>query len=151
MFTYILAPLKAPDLVMAYDSSSTSLIVKWSKMSEDHFRGQPIGYHITYYPDGSEYETNFLSLNHTRNTAQLSNLIVYTVYVINVSAVSSGGIGPTSTMKARTGAEGKHMLKKGLLFHPKQSFSKRKKLNTSLITILNFEYADELHLDEMFM
>ena len=49
--------------------------------------------------------------NVTRNATTLSKLIVYTMYVINVSAVSSGGIGgPAKTVKARTDAEGKFLI-----------------------------------------
>ena len=36
----------------------------------------------------------------------LTDLTVYTMYVIDVSAVSSGGIGPANTAKARTDAAG---------------------------------------------
>ena len=39
-------------------------------------------------------------------TTVLANLTVYTVYVVNVSALSSGGIGPARTVKARTDARG---------------------------------------------
>ena len=39
-------------------------------------------------------------------TTVLANLTVYTVYGVNVSALSSGGIGPASTVKARTDARG---------------------------------------------
>ena len=106
IFKTILAPYKAPDLAAAVSSNSTSLMIKWNNLVKDQFQGQPIGYHITYYPDGIENDLNFLSVNHTKNSSVLSNLIAYTIYVINVSAVSSGGIGPAKTVKFRTEAEG---------------------------------------------
>ena len=37
-----------------------------------------------------------------KNITELTNLSAFTVYVINVSAVSSGGVGPWNTIKART-------------------------------------------------
>ena len=55
-----------------------------------------------------------MSVNYTKNTTTLTNLTVYTTYVINVSAVSFGGIGPAATLKVRTGAEGKELLKMAL-------------------------------------
>ena len=51
-----------------------------------------------------------MNLNYTTNITTLKNLTVFTMYVINVSAVSSGGIGPAKTAGARTGAEGKEVL-----------------------------------------
>ena len=110
-FQLISAPCRAPDLVIAYNLSSTSLAVKWRHLPENYFQGEPLSYRITYNPVGSENDINFVSANYTSNTTTLTNLTVYTVYVINVSAVSSGGIGPANTVKARTGAKGKMVFK----------------------------------------
>ena len=110
------APFKAPDLVIAYNYSSTSLAVEWRYLREDYFQGKPFGYKITYYPVYSENDVNFLYINYTSNATTLTNLTVYTMYVINVSAVSSGGIGPVNTVKARTDAKGR-IVSRG--HHPK--------------------------------
>ena len=95
-------------MLTAYNSSSTSLVVKWSHLPEEHFQGEPIGYSITYYPDDLRRDSNFVTVSYKRtiNTTTLTDLAVYTMYIINVSAVSSGGIGPANTAKARTDAEG---------------------------------------------
>ena len=106
-FQLISAPCRAPDLVIAYNLSSTSLAVKWRHLPENYFQGEPISYRISYNPDGSENDINVFTVNYTSNTTTLTNLNVYTVYMIDVSAVSSGGLGPANTVKARTGAEGK--------------------------------------------
>ena len=103
---FFLAPSRAPDLVTGQNSSSTSLVVKWSHVQEKHFQGQTIGYSTTYYPVDLESDINFVNVNYTTNTTTLTNLTIYTMYVINVSAVSSGGIGPGNTAKARTDAAG---------------------------------------------
>ena len=103
---FLLAPLQAPDLVTAYNSSSSIVIVKWSKLVKKLFQGKPIGYNITYQSVDLKSVTNFARVNHTKNTTTLTNLTVYTMYVIKVSAVSSGGTGPSNTVKARTDAEG---------------------------------------------
>ena len=60
-----------------------------------------MGYKVTYYPDGLESVINLLVVNLT-NTTELTNLYAFTMYVINISAVSSGGVGPWNTIKART-------------------------------------------------
>lgn len=101
-----LAPLRAPAFITAHNSSSTSLLVKWTRLSGGDFRGQPIGYNIAYYPAEVDSDINFVSVNHTRNTTTLTSLTAYTMYVINVSAVSSGGKGPANTVKARTDVKG---------------------------------------------
>lgn len=103
---FLLAPLQAPDLVTAYNSSSTSLLIKWSHLSFEHFQGEPIGYNITYQSMDADGGIHFVQVNHTTNTTTFSSLTIYTMYVIDVSAVSSGGIGPASTIKARTEAGG---------------------------------------------
>ena len=101
-----LAPTRAPDVVKAQNASSVSLVVKWSHLQAKEFQGQLIGYNITFHPVKLENGVNYVNVNYTSNTTTLTNLAFYTMYVINVSAVSSGGIGPANTVKARTGAEG---------------------------------------------
>ena len=97
-----------------YHFSSTSLVVKWSHLQEEYFQGQPIGYKINCYPENLEREVKFWTVNYRTSTATLTNLTIYTMYTVKVSAVSSGGIGPANTMKARTGAEGTNVKKKKL-------------------------------------
>ena len=84
-------------------------MVKWSRLSKNHFQGEPISYQIVYYPANAEVERISMNAKYTTNTKTLTNLTVYTMYVINVSAVSSGGIGPAKTARARTDAEGKYV------------------------------------------
>lgn len=106
IFYPLIAPVYAPGLLTAHSSSSTSLIVKWSHVEEEHVQGEPIGYEIKYHPINLEFDQSYVSVNYATNTTRLSNLTVYTMYVINVSALSSGGIGPANTVKARTDAQG---------------------------------------------
>lgn len=95
-------------MVAAYSSSSTSLTVKWSHLPDEHFQGEPIGYKVVYYPVNAEsVGRETMNINFTTNTTTLKNLTVYTLYVIHLSAVSSGGIGPENVAKARTDAEGR--------------------------------------------
>lgn len=84
-----------------------SLVVKWSHLPEESFQGHPIGYDITYYSAGLQNDVNYVTVNYTTNITTLTNLSVYTMYVINVSARSSGGKGPANTAMARTSADGR--------------------------------------------
>ena len=102
------APTRAPDMVKTYNTSSMSLIVEWNHIGQEHFQGQPIGYSVKYSPIDLGSDINFISINFASNTTKLTNLTVYTMYEINVSAVSSGGTGPANTIKTRTGAERKY-------------------------------------------
>ena len=102
-----LAPVRAPGLVTVHNTSTTSLIIKWSHLPRKDFQGEPISYEINYYSASPVFNINYLSVNYTTNTTTLTNLTVYTTYIINVSAVSSGGVGPASTVKSRTDAGGK--------------------------------------------
>ena len=73
-------------------------------MAEEDFRGEPLGYSIAYL--GSDLKKYFFYADYLTNSTTLTNLDIYTMYVINVSAVSSGGIGPENTAWARTDAAG---------------------------------------------
>ena len=100
------APVRAPGLVTAHNTSSTSLMIKWSHLLRKDFQGKPFGYGISYNSVSSALNTNYVSVSYTTNTTTLTNLTAYTMYIIDVSAVSSGGIGPANTAKARTEAGG---------------------------------------------
>lgn len=99
------APTRAPDIIIVNISSSTSLIVTWNHLTIQYFNGEPLGYKVTYQPVNFERNVNFVTVNYT-NATQLTNLSAFTMYVINVSALSSGGVGPRITTKARTGDAG---------------------------------------------
>ena len=63
-----------------------------------------MGYNIIYYAVDFESDFKFVSVNYTTNTTTLTDLAVFTMYLINVSAVSSGGVGPAKPTFASTGA-----------------------------------------------
>ena len=99
------APSRAPDIIVAYNFSSTSLIVTWSHLPKQYFNGEPLGYKVTYHPVGLETNIPFVTLTYA-NITELTNLSAFTIYVINVSAVSTGGLGPWNTIKVRTNDAG---------------------------------------------
>ena len=75
-------------------------------MPKQYYQGKPIGYSIIYYTFEKSY-FKFVNVNYATNTTALKDLGVYTMYVVNVSAVSSGGLGPAKMVIIRTDAEGK--------------------------------------------
>ena len=80
-------------------------------MPKQYYQGRPIGYNIIYYGLDIECDYNFVNVNYTTNTTTLKDLGVYTLYAVNVSAVSSGGVGPAKMVITRTDAEGKKVLR----------------------------------------
>ena len=84
-------------------------------MPKQYYNGEPIGYRILYYPVDLESDFKFVSVNYTINTTSLTKLYVYTKYAINVSAVSSGGVGPAVMAITRTNAEGDGILKNSVI------------------------------------
>ena len=95
------APARAPDIIVAYNSSSTSLILTWSHLPKQYFNGEPLGYNVRYHPVGLERNIRFVTVSYT-NITELTNLSAFIMYVVTVSAVSSGGVGPWNTNKAPT-------------------------------------------------
>ena len=73
-------------------------------MPKQYLQGKPIGYNIVYYPVELESNFQFLNVSYMKNTTTLTELDVYTMYAINVSAVSSGGVGPAKSTFASTGS-----------------------------------------------
>ena len=80
-------------------------------MPKQYFQGNRIGYNIRYYPVDLKRNTISFIVNYTKNTAALKNLTIYTMYIINVSAVSSGGVGPGNMTITQTEAEGMEVFK----------------------------------------
>ena len=83
-------------------------------MLKQDFNGKPIGYRISYHPVKPVRYFNpvivnytFVTVNYTTNFTELTYLTAFTEYIINVSAVSSGGEGPGNTTTARTDDAGK--------------------------------------------
>ena len=76
-------------------------------MSKEDFNGQCIGYQITYVAADSYSDFHLTTVNYTTNFTELTNLTAFTEYVVTVSGVSSGGVGPKALTIARTDEAGK--------------------------------------------
>lgn len=95
-------PSRPPDWVTAYNTSSTSLVVKWTHVPKYHFGKNPVGYNIYYISDLDEHFQS-VSVNYTTSTITLTNLHVYTQYYVGVVAENSVGEGHAQTAFASTG------------------------------------------------
>lgn len=62
--------------------------------------------YVTYFPANFKGGVDFVNVNLESNNTTLSNLTAHTMDVINVSAVSTEGVGLANTAKARTLAAG---------------------------------------------
>ena len=91
-------------MVTVYNTSFTSLAVKWSHINKQYFQGRPVAYKIVFYPvDLGSRDVNSVSVKYSTNTTTLTGLAVGTMYTVQVSAVSSGGVGPAKKTLAETG------------------------------------------------
>ena len=69
-----------------------------------YFQGRPVGYKISFYPVGlGSRDFNSVSVKYSTNTTTLTGLAIDTMYTVQVSAVSSGGVGPAKKTIAETG------------------------------------------------
>lgn len=92
-------PSRAPDSVTAHNPSSTSLVVNWSQLPKKNFQGQPPLVAISFITlSDADSDSDIMNVNYSTNTTTLTNLTVY--IVINVSAISFGGIGSVNMVKA---------------------------------------------------
>lgn len=59
------APSQASEVISAYSTISTKLLVTWSHLSNDSFHGKSPTYKITYHLIDLQLEMNFVIVNFT--------------------------------------------------------------------------------------
>ena len=101
------APTAPPGQVSAKATSSTSLLVTWSAVPEQHSHGKILLHHV--YISHANNLDNYRSFPAQHPTQLLlANLQAYTLYAIRVSAKNNIGEGPKSApLTARTMEGGK--------------------------------------------
>ena len=78
--------------------------MKWSHIHKHYFQGRPVGYKIIFFPvDLGNRNVCSVSVDYSTNATTLTGLAVDTMYTVQVSAVSSGGVGPAKKTLAETG------------------------------------------------
>ena len=104
---YFPGPSIAPRQVLVNAKKSRSLHVSWTAVPQEYRRGK---IHIhKIYVSLATYPSNYISTYFAFNPVEynISDLRVYTLYVIRVSAVNEAGEGPKSeVVTARTLEDG---------------------------------------------
>lgn len=96
----IIVPLLPPGNVTAYNTSSTSILVTWTRPKESSIQGELLGYEITFTPAwGNASNTRRVMLCYRNTSYNLTRLLVYTPYNITVAAFTKVGIGNESDIK----------------------------------------------------
>lgn len=98
-------PSLAPVNLRAHNMSSTSLLVAWEQLPEDHVNGILLGYKVTYSKYG-EIDTRKENVSAMLNVTILRGLHKFTVYQVNVSAFTRVGSGPEANASASTDQDG---------------------------------------------
>ena len=77
--------------VTAHNTSSTSILVQWKAVPEDHVNGILRGYHVFYKrADKVNTSVNVVRVNVSTLSAELQGLKKYGEYVIRVAAFTVG-------------------------------------------------------------
>ena len=100
---YFLVPSIAPSQVLLTAKSSKSLHISWTAVPQEYRHGK-IHMHKIYVSLATQ-PSNYINTYFTFNPVEynISDLRVYTLYVIRVSAVNEAGEGPKSrAVTART-------------------------------------------------
>lgn len=99
-------PSLAPVNLRAHNTSSTSILVFWEPLPNDHVNGILLGYKVTYKKHG-QIHARKQNISTMLNFTILSGLDKFTIYDVNVSAFTRVGNGPESNVTTSTDQDGK--------------------------------------------
>ena len=102
-FHSTLVPRVAPVVSVSDRKTTSSLMISWTAIPEDHVNGKLLGYHITYKPikisdqnaDEAEAKTVTVPASE-RNELTLESLSSFTQYSITIAGYTAAGDGKTS-------------------------------------------------------
>ncbi|KAG7476963.1 hypothetical protein MATL_G00088340 [Megalops atlanticus] len=89
-------PISAPVDITSSGVTSSSFVIKWSPVPDEHARGFLRGYMIHYGDTRPGQNISVVTVHHSRNNYTLSNLESKTVYRVQLSAVTKAGEGVRS-------------------------------------------------------
>ena len=97
-------PSKPPDNITAYSTSSTSIMITWSPISEKEAMGKLLGYLVQYKEAWTPGNYNNISLQASAVSAGIKWLKALTLYRIQIAGFTSAGVGVQSRPQyAKTG------------------------------------------------
>ena len=109
-------PTSAPRNVTAYNTSAHSIKVEWIRPDEDRIHGILAGYDVTFTLSHNASAIRRTMICGANTSVVLTNLTVYTLFNITVSAFTKVGIGNRSGLiQARTDETGKYCRNGGRL------------------------------------
>ena len=105
LFLFFFAvPSRPPNNITAHGTNSTSVVVKWSPISEIDVRGKLLGYLVQYREASTQESYNNISLQASASVAVIKGLKGFTLYRIQVAGFTSVGVGVQSRPQyAKTG------------------------------------------------
>ena len=99
-FYPVIVPSLPPGNVTAFNTSSTTITVTWSKPRGKSVQGVLLGYEITFTPAWKNASASRRVMLCRRNTTfLLERLLKYTLYNITVAAFTKVGIGKESEIE----------------------------------------------------
>ena len=110
IFYLLPVPSSPPTNVTVHSVTSTSLLVSWNPVPAGHANGIITGYKV-FYVDREEYGPKVhLNVSSTALSVELSSLLVYTNYCIQVLAFTREGDGNLSDCVISSTGEGGKIL-----------------------------------------
>lgn len=100
-------PSKPPTYVLAYNTSSTTVVVAWGEVPIGYVHGILQGYIIEYKQHNSSDPWKNVTVNNTITT-ELTGLQKYTMYMVRVMAFTRMGRGPAVNTTVLTDEDGEH-------------------------------------------
>lgn len=114
-FTYchmFLVPRAPPLQVNASNSSSSSILVTWQRITSSSVPGILVGYVLRIIKADDTNASNFRELEHDLSTSRnITNLETYTLYNVSVAGYTRVGIGNFSEAQSWTDEGGKDSYK----------------------------------------
>jgi len=91
-------PTHPPANVTAFNTSSTSILITWSEVPQEHQHYAILGYHVIYYRDNDSQINNITILSNASLAFEAKDLRKYTKYFIQVTAYNIYGAGNASKL-----------------------------------------------------
>lgn len=93
---FILVPEAPPQNFTGYNISQTEILLSWALVPEDKVSGIVISYNVSYTKAEGDQPAEYRSFNGSTLQAVMDGLEPFTIYKLNVRAVTIKGPGPSS-------------------------------------------------------
>ena len=105
-------PSLPPTDITAYNTSSTSLTVKWNPVPQGYAHGIVLGYMVLYKRE-KDLNNSYINIPSPVTSVELTDLNKFTTYVVKVLAFTIKGNGAmTNGTQAKTHEDGEYVIKR---------------------------------------